>query len=230
MKRIECSICTRNMPLSSFPILSAKCEHPRETCRKCWNDWLKAQIDTIRAEKIKCVQCPRILDQSDIKRLARPAAYETYLDSQLKASLSANPDFHWCITPDCGSGQMSSGNIFTCIQCEVKTCIHCASAWHEGETCGAYQARIAHRGPEERASELEVSRISKMCPGCEMKIEKINGCDHMTCNQCLHQFCWLCLADYKDIFQNGNSEHKTTCAHYRANRIIDILDEPLDEL
>lgn len=76
MKRTDCTICARQLGTSAFPILSPKCDHKRETCRKCWNEWLQSQIGTVPADHIACTQCTRILDQSDIKRLARPAAYE----------------------------------------------------------------------------------------------------------------------------------------------------------
>lgn len=75
MKRTECAICARDLPNTVFPILSNKCDHTRETCRKCWNEWLKSQIESVPADQIACTQCSRILEESDIRRLARPAAH-----------------------------------------------------------------------------------------------------------------------------------------------------------
>jgi hypothetical protein len=34
---------------------------------------------------------------------------------------------------------------------------------------------------EEEASRLLVEGISKQCPGCKRNVEKVDGCDHMTC-------------------------------------------------
>ncbi|CAE6376392.1 unnamed protein product [Rhizoctonia solani] len=49
------------------------------------------------------------------------------------------------------------------------------------------------------------------------EIEKVDGCDHITCSLpggCGHEFCWICLADYKLILQEGNHRHNQDCSHY----------------
>jgi ariadne-1 len=52
---------------------------------------------------------------------------------------------------------------------------------------------------------------TKPCPKCHRPIEKNQGCMHMTCSQCRHEFCWLC---------NGTwSEHgERTGGFYACNR------------
>ena len=36
----------------------------------------------------------------------------------------------------------------------------------------------------------------KLCPRCKVGIDKIEGCTHMTCSACSHQFCFGCLASW----------------------------------
>jgi len=59
-----------------------------------------------------------------------------------------------------------------------------------------------------------IEKTTKRCPrsACSAPIEKNNGCDHMTCLACKHEFCWLCFADWKSIRTTG---HNKTCLNYR---------------
>jgi len=34
------------------------------------------------------------------------------------------------------------------------------------------------------------------CPACQFLLEKISGCDHITCTNCSYEFCWICHASY----------------------------------
>ena len=67
----------------------------------------------------------------------------SYLDVELKATLSVDPEFRWCVAADCKSGQVHfEGDIFTCITCQQKSCIRCMVPWHAEETCEDYQGRM----------------------------------------------------------------------------------------
>ena len=66
--------------------------------------------------------------------------------------------------------------------------MHDPPVWHEEETCEEYETRIQElkrkREVEERneeASRKKVKSIARECPGCGAMIQKISGCDHMTC-------------------------------------------------
>lgn len=113
--------------------------------------------------------------------------YHRYSTLQMRSTLSQIPDFHWCLNTTCTSGQIhtqdSSNPILTCFSCGYKTCATHNVKWHQNETCEQYDYRISGRRArdEEQANERIIKRTTKNCPGCKANIEKIDGCDHMTC-------------------------------------------------
>mmetsp|Transcript_26865 Transcript_26865/g.31018 ORF Transcript_26865/g.31018 Transcript_26865/m.31018 type:complete len:129 (+) Transcript_26865:323-709(+) len=34
------------------------------------------------------------------------------------------------------------------------------------------------------------------CPNCGICIIKLDGCSHMVCGKCSHEFCWMCLGHF----------------------------------
>jgi hypothetical protein len=57
---------------------------------------------------------------------------------------------------------------------------------------------------------ITVDELSiKMCPGCDVTINKIDGCNHMKCN-CGKHFCWVC--DYsQDVKETDTYNHPSFC-------------------
>ena len=57
----------------------------------------------------------------------------------------------------------------------------------------------------------------------------------MTCRQpgCGHEFCWVCLADYRAILRRGNDRHAPACRYHTDNLGVtddeDVEDEEEDE-
>ncbi len=66
--------------------------------------------------------------------------------------------------------------------------------FHNELTCGTVQAMKEKKDPNEAC----IQDISKPCPKCKAHIQKNNGCNHMTCRQCQHEFCWLCLQNWSE--------------------------------
>ena len=106
------------------------------------------------------------------------------------AKLNDNPNLRWCVTPGCHGymiGEKSNPKLF-CGFCLKNTCFLCRNPWHENLDCEAAMDKEFKK----YVKKAEV----KECPKCHAKIEKKDGCNHITCTQCQFQFCWLCGRKY----------------------------------
>ena len=170
----------------SRPFTSA-CSHKVNTCNTCLGHWLDESLNNRGYDKISCPECSNLLQHADLKFCATTEQFNRYDQLVTRAALSLIPDFHWCLSPHCRSGQIhaSRNPIFTCSACGFKQCIRHEEPWHEGETCQEYNYRKSGRKKrdEEEQTRRTIERTTKKCPGkrCGANIEKNNGCDHMTC-------------------------------------------------
>ncbi|CAG8758821.1 7478_t:CDS:2, partial [Dentiscutata heterogama] len=147
--------------------------------------------------------CTEILDQKDVKKFANEESFRRYERFTLNLVLSKISTFHWCLNPNCGSGQdhYHGDNlpIMTCNSCGQKSCVvhghtvdnvckECTQLLEDEVNRQEEENRLATLRNAESASEAYVSQL-KQCPSCASRIEKNEGCDHMTC-RCRYQFCW----------------------------------------
>ncbi|XP_032995919.1 E3 ubiquitin-protein ligase RNF14 isoform X1 [Lacerta agilis] len=56
-----------------------------------------------------------------------------------------------------------------------------------------YGKRVIQKTLEEMDSKEWLEKNSKSCPCCGTPIEKLDGCNKMTCTACTQYFCWLCM-------------------------------------
>ncbi|CUA75644.1 hypothetical protein RSOLAG22IIIB_11891 [Rhizoctonia solani] len=133
--------------------------------------------------------------------------------------LEQHPNFVWCTNAQCGKGQIhyegAISPLVICYNCHAYACFIHRVPWHNNLTCEQY----SKHEEANKASEEHIDMHMKRCPniGCKRPIEKIDGCDHMTCRRpggCGYEFCWICLADYGPIRIEGNHKHNTDCRHF----------------
>ncbi|TKA52880.1 hypothetical protein B0A55_13021, partial [Friedmanniomyces simplex] len=222
----DCNVCGDAKDPLEFAAKppSAKCEHPPTTCNDCLEKWMASEFDGKGGEGIKCPECPATLDYADVQRAASPATFEAYDKLLTRLALGSLEDFAWCLAPTCGSGQLNpeNRNYMDCKHCGYKQCLRHKVQWHLDETCEQYDHRVSGaraREEEERQTEAMLDGVSKKCPGvgCGWRIQKTEGCDHMTCKKCRWEFCWQCLASQKEIKSVGNTAHEVTCKFHSTN-------------
>ncbi|CEL59289.1 hypothetical protein RSOLAG1IB_03222 [Rhizoctonia solani AG-1 IB] len=210
---------------------TTRCTHPINICGSCLGQHISHAVLSQGSTTLTCPDplCRQNLEYADVIRATKGSRacqdrYETLL---LRRTLEAEPNFVWCKNSRCNWGQVhesgASAPIVICQVCQARSCFTHNVPWHTGLTCSQYAVQHANRERENQASEAYISIHAKQCPNttCGRRIEKNDGCDHMTCRRpagCGHEFCWVCLADYQTILREGNHRHTPTCRYYAPIR------------
>jgi hypothetical protein len=188
--KMKCQICYEDQSKENF-FKMLKCNH--EFCLPCVIGYITQKINCNQTIDIKCpTECGEIFPEVEIKKILQrsPDLYDKYEKFSTMAKLNKDPNVRWCVTPEC-KGYMigdKSNNKLVCGICKNAMCFLCRNAWHDGLQC-------------EDAMNIEfkkyIERVEvKECPKCKTKIEKNEGCNHMTCTRCNYQFCWICCKQY----------------------------------
>lgn len=201
-EKMECLACGEFFFASEmFP----RCERGHTICKKCAREYINVKIDAkqfpIVCPGFRCdLELRSDLALKVLENEERTRAYEI----SLQGWLVRNSNVAHCPYPNCTVSVEVRPSEFLygrsprtlCQGCGQTWCLRCKVVWHNGKTCAAYQ--------EEALDEKEWDMIQRAiptsvrCPDCKRAIEKIQGCNHMTCDRsvggCGAHFCNLCSA------------------------------------
>jgi hypothetical protein len=194
-ERMLCLVCDEQKFAYEMISLDA-CGHTY--CNDCVREYLKTKITAGDCIDIRCMHpgCRTVMDYSFIKTLLPTELFKKYEEFSLQAALKSATDVRWCPKPGCGLalfGEASQPQM-RCT-CGHEYCFLCGEDWHVG-TCAEYKQWKVVNGKVDKEFEKYAKENTKPCPRCKNAIQKNEGCNHMTCAACHHQFCWLCGADY----------------------------------
>jgi len=218
-----CTICYDEVQRSEM--ISMPCTHA--FCRDCWESFIKVMVqEGPTCVKKSCPQpkCNEMVSEVELKE-ATPYLHEKYKNFQLKNFIESSQTLKYCPGADCDrvanflgvyflGNELNAGK--TCEACETDFCLGCEGEPHPSLTCKLLKAWMDKmKDPTE--SENWIRKNTKACPKCKVKIEKNHGCNHMTCSNCRHEFCWICFGDWRShrncsgpkIAQHGLSEESS---------------------
>ncbi|KAG8684290.1 hypothetical protein FRC08_013773, partial [Ceratobasidium sp. 394] len=189
-----CSVCLD--PTDNFPQdpPTTKCTHRPTVCAPCLEEYITHAIQSGGFTTFPCpdAECKEIMEYFDIRRGASGNApcLERYEALLLRRLLQNEPNFVWCKNPACSSGQIhecgSTLPMVVCKACHAQSCFTHDIPWHTGLTCTQYDnQRHNIHAQSDFASQQYLDRKTKTCPNrrCGRRVEKIDGCDHMTCHR-----------------------------------------------
>ena len=121
--------------------------------------------------------------------------YEKYLKFKENIDVNMNPELRWCPRPDCNNFvKKGKGNKVIC-ECKYEICFKCGIQWHGNIKCELV-------GDQDFKGWAADNGNIANCPSCRTRIEKISGCNHMTCVSCHYGWCWLCGKKYSSWHYN----------------------------
>ncbi|KAF8075984.1 hypothetical protein FPV67DRAFT_1444763 [Lyophyllum atratum] len=174
-----------------------------------------------------------------IQRFLIQQQYEHLVNVVFSTYLDQHPlDFKYCTTPDCTQiYRANTKTMLKCPSCFAEVCSSCHEEAHEGMTCE--ERRIRKSQEEEQLNDNWATMHGvKRCPACRVWIEKIDGCNHMTCN-CGAHVCWICMQIFPQaqIYTHLGDVHGGAYDEDRERRNNDLqhalalqrqLDQPRD--
>jgi hypothetical protein len=136
-----------------------------------------------------------------IRRLMDNQAFQHLIEVAFTRHLEQHPEeYRYCLTPDCKQiYRFRRKEPWQCPSCLLKICPACEEESHEGLSC---EERRLQRDPV-LMEWLNESKGYRKCPQCSAWIEKIGGCNHVTC-KCGAHICWRCMGHFPvgDIYKH----------------------------
>ena len=199
-KLFMCSICMENHPDGDgFTLKDCIAQH--RFCVESMKMNLTSRIATGSVLSLRCPcygrnNCSALFKEEEVDQLVDKASFVQY--SRL-LELKTNPSAREC--PSClkftSSGSEEKPEI-VCSGCGTKFCYMHNDA-HPHSTCQEYTKSTEKVDMRSLAT---VKTISQTCPKCKAPTQKISGCNHMTCQYCEADWCWLCGKEF-----NSNEDH-----------------------
>ena len=215
--QVTCPVCYGDFEPQKT--LSAGCEH--FACKDCWRSYMKAYLDNAaKLLHLKCIgdgKCKVTVPLSVLYEVASEADRQTINTYEDRLAVESNPHASWCCAADCPyithvalPPTMPEPLDVEC-KCGETFCFTCKEhEAHRPVDCETVRAWNVKNSAESENLTWIIAN-TKPCPHCHRPIQKNQGCMHMTCSQCRHEFCWLCQGDWK-------SHSDSTGGYYACNK------------
>ncbi len=204
----DCSVCWTT---ADAPVRTA-CDHIY--CQDCFENSCKAPSPSGSDFALICHgdqdNCKRAISLQDLHEHLSSTIFEEVLDRSFASYVQRHPDeLRFCPTPDCGYVYRvtTSASTHTCPNCLQATCSACHGA-HVNMTCAEYKDIQSGRYAAFQKLKAEIG--IKDCPKCKTLIEKLAGCNHITCVGCNIHICWVCLKTFPSggpVYEHMGSIH-----------------------
>jgi ariadne-1 len=207
----ECILCSSTVPMAETFALG--CGH--RFCLDCWRSWASAEMDKgPQAIYTTCPnhpKCQEIIPDNKFLELLDEPKKKTLQMWLIRNFIEGHTSLKWCPNPKCNHAVYfeAGGQIDIECVCGHRFCFSCLEEAHSPCPCHLVGKWLEKNRSDKENTEWIMAN-TKACPKCKVHIEKNQGCNHMTCRNCRHEFCWLCKGDWT---KHGS----TTGGFYQCN-------------
>jgi ariadne-1 len=183
-------------------------------CRACYQEYLRNQVldgpgcIAARCPEHKCNQViPASVYRHFLQGLPEAAKFESFC---LRQFVDTSKAMRYCPAPRCEKVIVGSGVTSVTCSCGMALCFKCGDSSHDPCSC-TQLAEWTEKCMNESETANWIIANTRKCPVCTTRIEKNQGCNHMNCRVCKHEFCWICMGAWSEHGQN-------TGGFYKCNR------------
>lgn len=188
---------------------------------ECWRNHFNTSVNS-GSNLITCMEhnCPRIILLPDIEKLCGREIYETLQARMASNIVGMSSTARRCVNQQCTKiltvDEVGLCDVARC-KCGTRTCWLCGNNLHAPATCEQSEKWLTDYSND--FEKIWLSKNTKKCPNCKAYIEKNGGCNHMTCNGCKYEFCWICGHEWKS--HTGNAYECSTYKSWNNEKVED---------
>jgi len=209
-----CPVCVLDLPSNQFTSLNA-CGH--SFCGQCWTVHCETQISTGVTTMLSCMmpECDTILSEDQVlAHVTNQRIRERYIHLSFIDYVRCHPNLRFCPGPNCDivvKAEESVAKECVCVSCKSRFCFKCGNSYHAPTDCETIRRWLTKCADDSETANY-ISAHTKDCPKCNICIEKNGGCNHMQCFNCKHDFCWMCMGNWRT---HGSEYYE--CSRYKEN-------------
>ncbi|CAC5397163.1 ARIH2 [Mytilus coruscus] len=203
-----CPVCY--LTVQKDQMFSVSCGH--QFCKECWDSFFQIQIQQGITTGIECMEkdCNILVPEDFIcSALSKPDFRDRYSTRSFTDHIEGHPQLRFCPGPNCSvivRAKENKAKKVECGQCKTIFCFKCGIDYHAPTDCGTIKKWLTKCADDSETANY-ISANTKDCPKCHVCIEKTEQC-----TKCKHDFCWMCLGDWK---AHGSEYYE--CSRYKEN-------------
>jgi ariadne-1 len=227
-EEFDCPICYTTESIKDG--CSFGCSH--YYCRDCFTEYVRTAINDGTPFKTCATEgCKEILTPKTCFNYFRndEAIYNKYKRFLLQTIVDTSFNLLWCPGTGCLNiiqllkmKKFDRSLLNIRCPCGYCFCFACRDVAHRPLQCDNFAKWMAQVGGKDDSLNTGwIQKNSKACPQCKVYIEKNQGCMHMTCRNCHHEFCWICMTDWK----KHNSGSFYNCNNFKESSEKQMTNE-----